>query len=79
LAAICISAGFVFVIVLIAGPGTGDPALTGLFASTPMPARPRGVQETDLAPFVFRDPQPVESTAVQVRAIERPMDPARAA
>ena len=79
LAAVCIAAGFVFVIVLIAGPETGEPALTGLFTSAPMPARPRGVQETDLAPFVFRDSQPVATSAVQSRAIEGRMDPARAA
>lgn len=79
LAAVCIAAGFVFVIVLIAGPGTGESALIGVFTSAQMPARPRGVQETDLAPFAFREPQPVATSTVQVHAIEGRMDSARAA
>ena len=79
LAAVCIAAGFVFVIRLTAGPGTGDPELDGLFTLAPMPARPRGVQETDLAPFAFRDSQPVAPSAVGVRSFEGRMDPARAA
>lgn len=79
LVAIALAAGFVFAIVLIAGPSSGDTAVAGLFANAPMPARPRGVQETDLAPFAFPDAQPVDLTVVQAREIERPMDPARAA
>ena len=79
LAAITIAAGFVFVVVLIAGPDTGEPALTGLFASAPMPARPRGVQEMDLAPFAFRDPEPVATSTGLDRVVEDRMDTALAA
>ncbi len=79
LAAVGVAAGFVFVIRLIAGPDTGEPALSGLLTSPPMPARPRGVQETDLAPFVFRDAKPVAMNTVTPRAVEGRLDPARAA
>jgi len=73
------AAGVVFVIRLIAGPDTDESALIGIFTSAPMPARPRGIQETDLAAFAFRDPEPVATTAAPVRAIDSRMDPARAA
>jgi hypothetical protein len=79
LAAVGIAAGVVFVIRLIAGPDTDESALIGIFTSAPMPARPRGVQETDLAAFAFRDPQPVASSSAQVHVIDGRMDPARAA
>ena len=79
LAAMSIAAGFVFVIVLIAGPDSGEPALTGLFANASMPARPRGVQEMDLAPFAFRDPEPVPTSTDLARAMEDRLDSALAA
>jgi hypothetical protein len=81
LAAISIAAGFVFVVALVAGPGRGAPAVNSPFANAPMPDRPRGVQEMDLAPFRFRDPEP-EPFATRtdpVRASEGRRDPALAA
>ncbi len=79
LAAISIAAGLVFVVVLISGPGTGEPALTSLFANAPMPARPRGVQEMDLAPFAFNDPGSAATSTDDALGVEGRMDPALAA
>ena len=79
LASIGLLAGFVFVLKLVAGPDPDERVLTGVFNIPSMHARPRGVQETDLAPFAFRDPQPEATTSVRVRAHEGRMDPARAA
>lgn len=78
LAAVGIAAGFVLLLRLIAGPDGDESTLIRLFVSAPMPARPRGTQEMDLAPFAFRDPQPATTTA-DLRAFEGRMDPARAA
>jgi hypothetical protein len=79
LAAISLAAGFLFVVVLIIGPEASEPALPGLFALTPMPARPRGVQETDLAPFAFRDPGSAATSTDDALGLEGRMDPALAA
>jgi hypothetical protein len=73
LAAAGIAAGFVFVIRLTAGPGTGDPELDGLFTYLPMPARPRGVQETDLAPFTWRhSPSATRSRSPRAPSVSAP-------
>ena len=49
-------AGFAFIFVVGAKLGAGSTdSLAGLFAYEPMPPRPRGVQETELPRFVFRD------------------------
>ena len=79
IAAIFAAAGFVFVIRLISGPHTGEAGLEGLFSIASMPARPRGVQEMDLAPFRFPDAPPVATSTLEVRAIDERMEPARAA
>ena len=55
LAAVGIAAGFVLLLRLIAGPDGDESTILRMFVSAPMPARPRGVQETDLAPFAFPD------------------------
>jgi hypothetical protein len=49
-------AGFAFVIVAIAMLGAGShDSLADMLVSPTMPARPRGVQESDLPRFNFRD------------------------
>ncbi len=48
-------AGFAFVIVVGAKLGAGSDSVIGLYRFEQMPPRPRGVQETDLPRFVFRD------------------------
>ena len=56
LTVLTVLAGFAFVIVVGAKLGAGSPeSLAGLFVYQDMPDRPRGVQETDLPRFVFRD------------------------
>lgn len=48
--------GFVFVVLLTAWLGAGShTSLADLLVSSSMPARPRGVQESDLPRFVFGD------------------------
>jgi hypothetical protein len=78
LAAVAIAAGFVTLVRLIAGPDD-ESTLLRMFVSAPMPARPRGVQETDLAPFKFRDPDPEPATAARIRRLGARPDAARAA
>ncbi len=57
-------AGFALVIVLGAWLGAGSTSsLADLLASPTMPARPRGVQESDLPRFVFRDTSPADTGA----------------
>lgn len=58
-------AGFALILVVGAKLGAGTPdSLVGLFVLPDMPARPKGVQEKDLPPFVFRDvPAPRTTTA----------------
>ena len=49
-------AGFAFVIVAAAMLGAGShDSLADMFVSPTMPARPQGVQESDLPRFIFRD------------------------
>jgi hypothetical protein len=82
IAAVAIGAGFVFVISRIAGPDADGSPLVALLAMPRMLPRPRGVQETDLAPFTFRDSGPATASASsggKVRTIEPRMEPARAA
>ena len=51
-----IFAGFAFIIVVGAKLGAGGTdSVLGLFRFEDLPARPRGVQETDLPRFVFHD------------------------
>jgi hypothetical protein len=61
LATIATFALFVAFAVVLAKVG-GDDAegLQNFFRAPVMPPRPRGVQEDDLPPFVFKDPQPVQ-------------------
>ena len=55
LTVISLFAGFLLIIVVGHKLGAGTPhALSGLFMYQDDP-RPRGVQESDLPPFVFRD------------------------
>ncbi len=48
-------AGYTLILVIGAKLGAGPDSLNGLFTYQDMPSRPRGVQEADLPPFVFRD------------------------
>lgn len=79
LAAVGIAAGFVLLLRLIAGPDGDESTLVRLFATAPMPARPRGTQEIDLAPFAFPDPPAAAASGGSVHAFEGRMDSARAA
>jgi hypothetical protein len=79
LAAVGIAAAFVLFIRILAGPGGDEMTLLRMFVSAPLPARPRGVQETDLAPFAFPDAEPMSAAADRIRTIEPRLDPARAA
>ena len=79
LAVVSIAAGFAFVVALIVGPGTGAPALTSLFISPTMPARPRGVQEMDLPPFVFPDAEAIDTSMVPAQPSADRVEGARAA
>lgn len=85
IAAVAIGAGFVFVIWLITRPDAGEEPFVALLAMPRMPPRPRGVQETDLAPFAFRGSKPAATSATNgvsadnVRTIEPQSEPARAA
>ncbi len=57
-------AGFACIVAVGAKLGAGSPnSLTGLFVSPNQPPRPRGVQESDLPPFVFRDTNPIGTGA----------------
>lgn len=65
-------AGFLFVIVVGAKLGAGSTdSIAGLFVLPAMPPRPRGVQENDLPPFVFRDAKPIGTSAVTAQATVR--------
>jgi hypothetical protein len=51
---------FVAFAVVVAKVGGGDTdGMLSVFRAPAMPPRPRGVQEDDLPPFVFKDPQSV--------------------
>lgn len=51
-----IVAGIALIVFLAARLDVGSTdAVDRLFVMSPMPARPRGTQEIDLPPFVFRD------------------------
>lgn len=69
---ISVLAGFVLIIVVGARLGAGSTdSIAGLFVLPAMPPRPRGVQEEDLPPFVFRDARPNETTAATAPATAR--------
>jgi hypothetical protein len=62
-------AAFVLVILAIGKLGAGlDDSVSGLFLFPTMPARPRGVQETDLPRFVFQDSKSVDTSAAPAQA-----------
>lgn len=85
IAAVAIGAGFIFVVSQITGPDAGETPFVALLGMPKTLPRPRGVQETDLAPFVFRGPESAAARAVsassadRVRTIEPRIESARAA
>lgn len=66
---VSIFAGFVLILVVGAKLGAGSTdSVHGIFVLPAMPARPRGVQEEDLPPFVFRDARTIVSTGAAAQA-----------
>jgi hypothetical protein len=63
-------AGYALVIAIAARLGAGSTtSLADTLASPTMPARPRGVQESDLPRFVFREATAVDANAPPARAV----------